>query len=193
MLEAALLAGLNHLLQGSGWATARLVPFAGRRARFELPPFHFAVCVTDDGLFGLSAEPGEPDVVISLPAETPFLLPQGIDKVVSVAQVVGNAEFATGLSFIFRRLRWDVEEDLSTVVGDIAAHRMVQGANHMVAWHKQAAKHLAENLGEYFVHENPLLVATAEFVTWRDDIGSLGAGLSRLEARLAPPGPPKLQ
>jgi ubiquinone biosynthesis protein UbiJ len=193
VLEAALLAGLNHLLQGSGWATARLVPFVGRHARFELPPFHFAVCVTDDGLFGLSAEPGEPDVVISLPAETPFLLSQGLDKVVSIAHVVGNAEFATELSFIFRRLRWDIEEDLSSVVGDIAAHRMVQGANHLVAWHKQAATHLAENLGEYFVHENPLLVATAEFVAWRDGISRLGAGLSRLEARLSALGPPKLQ
>lgn len=193
MLEAALLAGLNHLLQGSGWAIARLAPFAGRRARFELPPFHLELCVAGDGLFELSADPGKPDVVISLPAETPFLLPQGLDRVVSVAHVVGNAEFATELSFIFRRLRWDIEEDLSSVVGDIAAHRMVQGANHMVAWHKQAAKHFAENLGEYFVHENPLLVATAEFVAWRDDIGSLGAGLSRLEARLAALGPPKLQ
>lgn len=185
MLEAALLAGLNHLLQGSGWAIARLTPFAGRRARFELPPFHLELCVAGDGLFELSADPGKPDVVISLPAETPFLLPQGLAKVVSVAHVVGNAEFATELSFIFRRLRWDIEEDLSSIVGDIAAHRMVQGVNQLVAWHKQAATHFAQNLGEYLVYENPLLVATGEFVAWRDDISRFGADLSRLEARLA--------
>lgn len=185
MLEAALLAGLNHLLQGSGWAIARLTPFAGRRARFELPPFHLELCVAGDGLFELSADPGKPDVVISLPAETPFLLPQGLAKVVSVAHVFGNAEFATELSFIFRRLRWDIEEDLSSIVGDIAAHRMVQGANHLVAWHKQAATHFAQNLGEYLVYENPLLVATGEFVAWRDDISRFGADLSRLEARVA--------
>ncbi|MBA3033763.1 MAG: hypothetical protein KKF85_07120 [Gammaproteobacteria bacterium] len=185
MLETALLTGLNHLLQGSGWAPARLIPFAGRRARFELPPFHLELSVADDGLFGLSADTTAPDVVISLPAETPFLLLQGLDKVVSVAHVVGNAEFATELSFIFRRLRWDVEEDLSSVVGDIAAHRMVQGTRDFVAWQKQAATRLAENLTEYLVHENALLVAGGEFIAWREDIRSFSTGLERIESRLA--------
>jgi len=185
VLEAALLTGLNHLLAGSGWAPARLIPFAGRRARFELPPFHIELGVATDGLFELSAVSAEPDVVISLPAETPFLLPQGLDKVVSVAHVVGNAEFATELSFIFRRLRWDIEEDLASAVGDIAAHRMVQGGKRLIAWQQQAASHLAENLAEYLAHENRLLVTTGEFVAWRDDIRRFSADLARAEARLA--------
>ncbi|MDO8959368.1 MAG: hypothetical protein Q7U85_06520 [Rhodocyclaceae bacterium] len=185
MLQAALRTSLNHLLQGSGWASARLAPFAGRRARFELPPFHLELCVAPDGLFELSAEEAAPDVVISLPAETPFLLPQGIDKVVSLAHVAGNAEFATELSFIFRRLNWDVEEDLSAVVGDIAARRLVQGAHQLIGWQKQAATRFAENLAEYLAYENPLLVPGGDFIALREGIGQFSAKLAEVEARLA--------
>lgn len=189
MLQAALLAGLNHLLQGSGWASARLTPFSGRRARFSLPPFHLELCVAPNGLFELSAEETAPDVVISLPTETPFLLPQGIDRVVSLAHVAGNAEFATELSFIFRRLNWDVEEDLSAVVGDIAARRLVRGAQQLVGWQKQAATRLAENLAEYLTYENPLLVPGADFIALREGIGRFGAELAEVEARFAKLGP----
>jgi ubiquinone biosynthesis protein UbiJ len=185
MFQAALLAGLNHLLEGAGWASARLAPYAGRLARFELPPFHLELCVASDGLFELPTEQAAPDVVISLPPETPFLLPQGIDKVVSLAHVAGNAEFATELSFIFRRLRWDVEEDLSAVVGDIAAHRMVRGANYLVGWQKQAATRFAENLAEYFAYENPVLVPGGNLISLRDDIGRFNTELADVEARLA--------
>lgn len=185
MLQAALLAGLNHLLQGSGWASARLARYAGRLARFELPPFHLELRVAPDGLFELPTEQAAPDVVISLPPETPFLLPQGIDKVMSLAHVAGNAEFATELSFIFRRLRWDVEEDLSAVVGDIAAHRLTRGANHLVAWQKQAATRFAENLAEYLAYENPVLVPGGELSALRDDIGRFNLELADVETRLA--------
>lgn len=185
MLQAALLAGLNHLLQGSGWASARLARYAGRRARFELPPVHLELRVAPDGLFELPSEQAAPDVVIGLPPETPFLLPQGIDKVMSLAHVAGNAEFATELSFIFRRLRWDVEEDLSAVVGDIAAHRLVRGAKHLVAWQKQAATRFAENLAEYFAHENSVLVPGGALSALRDDIGRFNVELADVETRLA--------
>ncbi|MHB1359952.1 MAG: ubiquinone biosynthesis accessory factor UbiJ [Rhodocyclaceae bacterium] len=189
MLQAALLAGLNHLLEGSGWASARLARYAGRRARFELPPVHLELRVAPDGLFELPSEQAAPDVVIGLPPETPFLLPQGIDKVMSLAHVAGNAEFATELSFIFRRLDWDVEEDLSAVVGDIAAHRLVRGAQQLVGWQKQAATRLAENLAEYLAYENPLLVPGADFIALREGIGRFGAELTEVEARLAKLGP----
>lgn len=185
MLDAVLLAGLNHLLQGASWAPARLKPFAGRQARFDLPPFHLELIVTSDGFFEAAFDKDVPDVVIALPAETPFLLPQGLDKVMAVARVVGNAEFATELSFVFRQLRWDVEEDLSHVVGDIAAHRLVQGAERFAAWQKQAATNLAGNLTEYLVQENPLLVATAEFTALARDIGRFSTDLARIEGRLA--------
>lgn len=183
MFDQAFLAALNHLLEAANWARARLAPFAGRRARIEMPPFSFGFEIDEEGRVRQSLDPAATDVIIRLPADSLFLLPQGLDKVMAAATVEGNAEFATELSFVFRNLRWDAEEDLSKLVGDIAAHRLVQGANRFMAWQRQAATNLAENLTEYLVHEQPLLVAATEFSAFREDLSRLSVDLTRLEAR----------
>jgi ubiquinone biosynthesis protein UbiJ len=188
MFAPVFIAGINHLLEASGWARTRLAPFAGRRARFDMPPFSFAFEVAPDGQViphPDNASAGSTDVVIRLPAATPFLLPQGIDRVMAQASVEGNAEFATELSFVFRNLRWDAEEDLSQLVGDIAAHRFVAGANRFVAWQKQSATHFAQNIGEYLTIETPVLVPREELRALRDGIARLETDLSRAERRLA--------
>ncbi len=187
MFDPVFLAGLNHLLNGAQWARARLIPFAGRRARFDMPPFAFGFEIAPEGgvIPNPDSDAGVTDVVIRLPADTPFLLPQGLDKVMAQAAVEGNAEFATELSFVFRNLRWDAEEDLSKVVGDIAAHRIVQSANHFVGWQKQAATNLAGNVAEYLTIENPVLVRRDELLAMRADLAQLDAALARAEKRLA--------
>jgi len=192
MLEQAFLAALDHLLGGASWAQNRLKPFAARRARIEIPPINFMFEITADGRVQKSPDPNLNDVTIHLPSDTPFLLAQGIDKVMSRATVDGNAEFATELSFVFRNLHWDAEQDLSRWVGDIVAHRLVQGGSRFSSWQKQAAANLAENLAEYFTQENPLLITSLEFAGFRDNIARLTADLARLEARGAPLKSPPL-
>jgi ubiquinone biosynthesis protein UbiJ len=185
MIEAAFLAGLNHLLSGANWARARLACFAGRAARIEMPPFAFAFVIDAEGLARQDEDAAATDVVIRLPADTPLLLPRGLDKIMAAASVEGNAEFATELSFVFRHLRWDAEEDLAQLVGDVAAHRIVAGAGRFIDWQNQAAQNLAANLAEYLVRENRMLIASDEFANLREDINRLGADLNRFESRLS--------
>jgi ubiquinone biosynthesis accessory factor UbiJ len=183
MIDGAFLAGLNHLLQRASWARTRLAPFAGRHALIGMPPFQLAFAISYEGRFEPAPDSSSPDVTIHLPADTPFLLLQGLDKVMAAARVEGNAEFATELSFIFRNLRWDAEEDLSRIVGDIAAHRLVAGAQRMAAWQKQAAENLTGNLAEYLKFESRLLIGTDEFIVFREDVLRLNAALDSLENR----------
>jgi ubiquinone biosynthesis protein UbiJ len=185
MIESVFLAGLNHLLSGANWARARLAPYAGRAARIEMPPFAFAFVIDAEGLARPDSDGGPTDVLIRLPADTPLLLPRGLDKIMAGASVEGNAEFATELSFVFRQLRWDAEEDLASLVGDVAAHRIVAGAGRFIDWQKQAARNFAANLAEYLAHENRMVVASDEVATLREDINHLGADLNRFESRLA--------
>lgn len=183
MIDSALLAALNHLLQGSEWARTRLAPYAGRHACFDMPPFRFGFVIDADGLCEVQAGETTPDVTIHLPADTPLRLLHGMDQVMAGARVDGNAEFATELSFVLRNLRWDAEEDLSRVFGDIAAHRMVQGAGRLVALQGETSRRLAENVAEYLVHEKGLLIGHAEFASFRDDLMRLNDALARIEAR----------
>lgn len=183
MLDAALIAGLNHLLRGANWARTRLGPFAGRRASIGIPSLQVTFAIGADGLFEPAPADAAADVTICLPADTPFLLPQGLEQAMAGARVEGNAEFATELSFVFRHLRWDAEEDLSRIVGDIAAHRMVRGAQRLAARQKQAAANFAGNLAEYLKYENSQLVTRQEFARFRETLALLNADLARLEMR----------
>ncbi len=186
MIERPLLAALNHLLASAPWARARLSPFAGRRARCLLPPIGVAFEVTSDGFLApVEEDPAVADVLIRLPDDTPFKLAQGLEKAMAQASVEGNAEFATALSFVFRNLRWDFEEDLSRFVGDVAAHRLVLAASRLADWQRRAVTNLAENLAEYLLHENRLLAPRDELNALREGIARLNGELARVESRLA--------
>jgi ubiquinone biosynthesis protein UbiJ len=185
VIDQVFLAGLNHVLGQSAWAQARLKPFAGRQARFSMPPFDFGLAVTADGFFAAGdVAGGEPDVRITLPPQTPLLALAGQDRVMQQARVEGNAEFATELAFVLKNLRWDYEEDLSRAVGDIAAHRLAGGVRAFAGWQQQAAGNFADNLVEYATEENPLVVGHREHKMFADEIVELLEALQRTERRV---------
>lgn len=177
------LGALNHLLAQADWARVKLVPFAGRTARLAMPPFQLDLAIRADGYLEATAG-SEPDVVMTLPADTPLRALQGKEKIIEAARVEGNAHLATELSFVLRNLRWDAEEDLSRVVGDIAAHRIVQGANAFAGWQRQAARNLAENVAEYVVEEKALVPRPDELASFGTELASLCDTLSQLEKRV---------
>jgi ubiquinone biosynthesis protein UbiJ len=81
-------------------------------------------------------------------------------------------------------LRWDVEEDLSRVFGDVLAQRMVAGGRRLTAWNKEAAGKLAQNLAEYWIEEQPLLARPAAVRQFLNDADQLRDDLARLEKRI---------
>jgi ubiquinone biosynthesis protein UbiJ len=183
-LPAPLLAAINHLLGQAAWAREKLVPFAGHAAQIKLPPFEAAFLIGDDGCIAVPAPEAELEVSISLSAATPLLALQGKNAVMRAARIEGSAEFAEALGFVIRNLRWDAEEDLSKVVGDIAAHRIVAGARELVAWQQRAALNLAENFAEYLTEEQPLIASRAAIADFSAEIDRLRDDVARLENQL---------
>jgi len=183
-LPAPLQAAINHLLGQAAWAREKLVPFAGHAALIKMPPFEAAFLIGADGCLSAPAPEAELEVSISLPAATPLLALQGKDAVMRAARIEGSAEFAETLGFVIRNLRWDAEEDLSMIVGDIAAHRIVAGTREFAAWQQQAARNLAENLAEYFTEEQPLIARRADIAEFSADIDRLRDDVARLEKRV---------
>lgn len=183
-LPVPLMAAINHLLGQASWAREKLAPFAGHAAQIKLPPFEAAFLIGEDGCIFLPVGEVEPEVSISLPATAPLLALQGKDAVMRAARIEGSAEFAETLGFVIRNLRWDAEEDLSKVVGDIAAHRIAGGAREFAAWQQQAAQNLAANLAEYFTEEQPLIASRAAIADFSAGIDNLRNDVARLEKRL---------
>ncbi len=183
MLASSAVSGLNHLLADAPWARERLAPFAGRTAVFHLNPLRIGLGIDNDG-YVTEAATAEPDVTLELPLAALLKAIGGTDALMADVRITGNADFADALGFVLRKLRWDGEEALARVLGDIAAHRAVGTARGIVAWHRQTAQNIVENLAEYFGEEQPLVVKRAAL----DDFASAAAGLrdniARLEKRL---------
>ena len=189
MLVSSAVAGLNHLLADAAWARQRLAPFAGRTAVFLVRPVEIGVGIDNEGYF-TEAVTAEPDVSLELPLASLPKAIGGVDALMADIRISGNADFADALGFVLRKLRWDGEEALARVVGDIAAHRAVGLARGVVDWQRSTAQRVVENLAEYFSEEQPMVVKHAalealsgETTALRDDLARLDKRLRKLEGR----------
>ncbi len=184
MLDLATLQAFNHLLATAPWARGKLVPFAGKRARLVLGPFPLEFRIAPDGTFE-SLGTGKPDVEIALQTQSPLALLQGREAVMRGAHITGAADFAEALGFVLRNLDWDAEEDLSRIVGDIAARRLTQVAGGFAAAQADAARRLAENVGEYLRFEQPAGVDKRTLAVFAEEADALRRETDALERRLA--------
>src|SRR6185295_18151702 len=82
-------------------------------------------------------------------------------------------------------LRWDFEEELSRVVGDVAAARIGGAARAFARWPAEAAARFGEALGAYATDEARLLVRGPEMEILRSDVAAVEAALAALEQRIA--------
>lgn len=185
MLDLALLQAFNRLLAAAPWARERLAPFAGQRARLLLGPLPVAFRIAPDGTFE-SLGTGAPVVEIVLSADAPLALLQGRGRsaLMRKAHITGSADFAEALGFVLRNLEWDVEEDLSRVVGDAAAHRLVAAGSRLAAAQAEAIRRLAENIAEYLRYEQPVGVQPAEAGIFKEENRALADRTASLEKRL---------
>jgi ubiquinone biosynthesis protein UbiJ len=184
MLEFPAIAFVNHLLEREQWAREKLAPLAGKRVRIALAPLpDLMFAIREGGMLG-AVDTGEPDLTITL---SPLALPQLLrrdDSVLHAIAFTGDAELAGALQFLFRHLKWDVEEDLSRVVGDIAAHRIVAGGRAFAAWQREAGERLGENAAEYLTEEIKLIASPAEIARFSREVADLIDAIERLEKRL---------
>ena len=185
MLVDAALRFINHLLATEVWARDRLKPFTGQTVRLELGALSFPLQITSGGLFKLADKASVCAVTISLPGDAPIRALLDRAALLTEIKISGSAELAETLNFLSRNLRWDIESDLSSFIGDIAARRVVQTGLIFFAWQQQQALNLATNFAEFFTEERPALTRRAEVSSFCREVSGISTELSLLEQRIA--------
>jgi len=185
MIEMPQVAALNHLLKGQAWARERLRPFAGKRIRFRLAPLpDLGLVILDSGLVQTAATDVPADLIVNVrPGAVPHLLARD-ESAMAQVDLAGPVDLASAVQLLFRELTWDVEEDLSKITGDVVAHRVAGAARDFLAWQKDAAIRLSQNVAEYLTEERPVLVAGADAANFRRSLEILSEDCERLERRL---------
>ena len=96
----------------------------------------------------------------------------------------GEPRLASEVLALAQHLRWDVEEDLSKVFGDVLAHRMAEAGRAFAAWQADAARRLIESVADYAVDEKRVLVARQEVEGFAEAVARLRDAVERLEKRV---------
>lgn len=174
---------LNHLLRSEPWARERLVPFAGEAVELAAPPLPaLRFTIGPEGL--LDAGGAEPSLILHLKGTFLPALARGEEHALRAVDVSGNARLAAEVMLLARHLRWDFEEDLSHLLGDVAAHRVAGALRDFAAWHADAARRLAAALADYATDEQPLLLRRGELAMLAADLAQLRDALERLDKRV---------
>jgi ubiquinone biosynthesis protein UbiJ len=179
----------NHLLEHDATSRGQLAAHAGARIEFRSSPFPaLRLTILPDGLLsasGTTAEGDEPDLVVTLNALVIPLLAVQRNEALKQATFTGREPLADVVRELMRNARWDVEEDLSRVVGDVAAHRAMETSRQVLQWQRNAGERLARNFSEYWTEEQPLIARRTDFAAFARDVDALRAALDHIESRLA--------
>lgn len=184
MVQHPAVAALNHLLAREPWACERLRPFAGKTIRVSLLPLpDIGMRITSSGLLETDAA-ANADLTLRIPPSAlPALLARD-DSIVQRVEMAGDTELATAVQFVSRHLRWDVEEDLSRVVGDAAAHRLVETGRTLAAWPVEASRRFGENVAEYLQEESGTLARPGDIAAFAREVAELRDAVERLDKRI---------
>jgi ubiquinone biosynthesis protein UbiJ len=175
---------LNHLLDAEPWARERLAPFAGESLELRAPPLP-AVRLTILPAGRVEAGGAEPVLVLTLRPEALGGLVRGGEHFMRSVEAAGSARLAAEIMALVRHLRWDVEEDLSRLIGDVAARRVVQAGRDLAAWQADALRRLADSFADYASEEGRLLVRRPALEALGASVAQLRDAIERLEKRIA--------
>jgi ubiquinone biosynthesis protein UbiJ len=144
-------------------------------------------CVCPDEIAVLGDFDGEPDVAISgsVFGLTRLAGDSSEDAIRDGSlELVGDSEVAQAFQRLLRFGRPDIEEELSNIIGDVAAHRLGEFARSVGNWGKEATATLQQNITEYLQEERRDVPSRHEVEAFSEKVDKLRDDVARLEARL---------
>lgn len=99
-------------------------------------------------------------------------------------ELTGDAHIADDFQQLLEYAKPDIEEELSSVIGDAAAHRLGEIARGMGGWANSARSTMGANIREYLQEESRDVPSRYEVDRHADNVGALRDDVDRLEARV---------
>lgn len=103
----------------------RLVRQKGRVARVQWRNFNMALVVTPAGLLNLAPEGATADLQLEVLDTNPLALAQtAISGGKPNLRIEGDVQLAADINWLVDNVKWDVEEDMARIMGDVPAHTL---------------------------------------------------------------------
>jgi len=129
----------------------------------------------------------EPDVIISgsLISLTKLAGPEGSTAIQhGDIDITGDVVIAQQFQKLLYFGRPDLEEELSAVIGDAAAHGLGEFFRAFGEWGRDSSETMRQNVGEYLQEESRAVPTREEVDVFRNKVDTLRDDVSRIEARI---------
>lgn len=178
--------GLHALFSTAPWAALRLQPFAGQQVALHLAGFIIPLIIEEDGVLALApTADGGADLTIRMPLNALPLFRSDEAAALRLIHMEGNSGLAQEVGYLAKHFRPDLEELLSRVVGDIAAHRVAGALRMGGAWALDTAQRFSAAFSEYATEEARWVASRTRLDQFSVDVTQLKEALERLEQRVA--------
>ena len=123
---------LNHVLMQEPEATSRLARQKGRVVAINWRFIDLKLMATPAGLLDVADEATTPDLTLALTQESALDIAIGLLKGDKPAvRIEGDVQLAAEVNWLADHVRWDVEDDLARIVGDVPARTLTQFVGRM--------------------------------------------------------------
>ncbi len=184
MLKALSTRLLQHLIAQNSWANAMLHPFAGKSVQFKIASLSTSMVILENGSLAIAGETNIPDATVTMSLSLALRLMAKDKSAKMLISIEGDTHLAAELAKVFANMRWDYEDDLSKLVGDIPANKIGTLSRNAAKSVKETSINLAEMLSEYWQEENPMIAKKRHVEAFMTQVDTLRADVDRFEKRL---------
>ncbi len=133
-IQQRILLLINHVLAQEAEATRRLSRVKGQTLLLRWRHFYLGLAVTPAGLLERAVLDAAPDLTLTLTEESPLSLAQAaLRGKKPPVRIEGDVQLAAEINWLVDHVRWDLEEDLSRLIGDAPARALGQAAQTMLS------------------------------------------------------------
>lgn len=125
---------LNHILQNEPEAMSRLKRQSGSRVHFFWRTFKLQLKATPVGLVDLDDTNAAPSLSLTLTQTALNEIAANLAaQQTPPMRIEGDVQLAAEVAWLTQHVKWDVEEDLASVIGNVPAHAIGQAARAFAA------------------------------------------------------------
>lgn len=175
---------LQHITYQNSWAKPHLMPFAGQVICFDFSLLRMSLIILEDGSLATSPDNTQANATVFIPPSLAMRLVSGDIHAKTLIKVDGDVHVATEVSKVLQQMRWDIEEDISHITGDIAAYKIAEVTQSMFAQAKKQSSQLTDMVTEYWQEEKPLIAKKRHVEQFNADVDTLRNDAERFEKKL---------
>ena len=179
---------LQHITSQNQWSKPHLALFSGKTICFDFVLAKANIIILEDGSLAIAGdsegETASPEASIHLPPSLALRILAGDEAAKMQFKVEGDTHLATEFSKVLQNMRWDMEEDLSKITGDIAANKIASATKNIFGEAKQQTIDAAEMLSEYWQEEKNILAKKRYVESFNANVDALVSDVARFEKRL---------